>query len=174
MIDWQRLQEMLLAESEPMIRSLLAENAQRGDVIAAIGYVYEFGRGQLYFDMCANTARTAKDALAKFIKAWPQESAEEFRWNSGNYDYPRAVGRFGDEFWQELSPLDELAKHESRSQEIHDRTADMCCAVLAELARRGVLGDWSQIDFNVAALLDYEDVVKARDERIRQMIAAAP
>src|SRR5437762_13251901 len=112
MTDWQRNRMFLLENSEPVVRALLAENKDRGDVIAAVGYVFEFGRGQLCFDLCANTARNAKESLAGYLAKWPDASADEFRWNSGNYDYPGGVQeRFGGwsaAWWDELSRLDRL------------------------------------------------------------------
>jgi hypothetical protein len=175
--DWQHNKELLLKESEPMARRLLTKMKAGGDTLAAIGYVFEFGRGQLCFEMCANTARNAKESLDKHLAARPDASADEFRWNSGGFDYPAAVQvHFGDwsrELWDELSRLDRLAVQARHSKTVHKKVADTCCEVLAELARRGVLGDWSAIDFNVAALLDDVAEVKKRDTRIRKLIGSS-
>ena len=173
-MDWHRNQELLLKDSEPLILALFTENEDRGDVIAAIGYVFEFGRGQLCFELCANTARHSKESQAKYRTEWPSEPIDEFRWNSGDYDYPGAVqDRFGGwstAWWDELSRLDSLSADEGHSKVIHDGIANICCHVLAELAKRGAFGDWSVIDFNVAALLDDIEQVKKRDALIRDFI----
>jgi hypothetical protein len=172
--DWQRNRQVLFQETEPFVRGLLAKTAGEGGTLAAIGYTFEFGTGQLCFDMCANTARNAKESLARHLAAWPDASADEFRWNSGDYDYPGAVqdhfGGWSQAWWAELSRLDRLAAQGKQSKVVHQNVADVCCEVLADLARRGVLGDWSAIDFNVAALLEDVAEVKKRDRRIRKLI----
>jgi hypothetical protein len=125
-------------------------------------------------ELCANTARNAKESLAEYLAKWSDASADEFRWNSGDYDYPSGVqDRFGgwsNRWWDELARLDALAQDEKHTKNVHDGVADICCNVLAELAKRGVFGDWSIIDFNVSALLDVVAQVKRRDKRIRKMI----
>ncbi len=177
MTYWRRNRELLLETSEPLIRTLFAENKARGDVLSAIGYVYEFGRGQLCFNLCANTARNAKESLAGFLARWPNATEDEFRWNSGDYDYPGAAqgccGSWSRAWMDELRRLDRLAENKAQAETIHDHVAEICCEVLAELATRAVFGDWSVIDFNVAALLDDVDEVKKRDRRIRELIRPA-
>jgi hypothetical protein len=177
LIDWQRNKGLLLENSEPVVRALCAENKTRGDVLSAIGYVFEFGRGQLCFELCANTGRNAKESVAAYLAQWPTASADEFRWNSGDFDYSGGVqdhfGGWSASWWDELSRLDRLAADAGHSKSIHDGIADICCEVLAELASRGTFGDWSVIDFNVAALLDDVDVVKKRDARIREMLRSS-
>jgi hypothetical protein len=172
--DWRRNQELLLKDSERLIRALLAEHKKKRDPLAAIGYVFEFGSGQLCFELCANTLRHAKESLTEYLAKWPDASADEFRWNSGDYDYPGAADQFGggwsEPWWGELEWLDRLAEDPKHSKRVHDGVAKICCNVLAELARRGVLGDWSVLDFNVAALLDDVAQVKRRDRRIRKLI----
>lgn len=162
MTDWQQLKQLILDESGPCVRALSADLDSKGDSLSAVGYVYEFGRGQLCFEMCANTSRNAK------------ETAEEDRWNSGDYDYPGGVqeihGNWSDALWLELSVLDRLAQDQEQSPVVHDTVAKICCEVLAELTRSGVIGDWQQIDFNVAALLDELNEVEQRDRRIRELI----
>jgi hypothetical protein len=56
---------------------------------------------------------------------------------------------------------------------VHEGVGRICCNVLAELAGRGVLGDWKLLDFNVAALLDDIAQVKERDRFIRQLIGSS-
>jgi hypothetical protein len=171
MKDWERNRALLLAESEPIVRQLLADNETKGDRIVAIGFVYEFGRGQLYFDMCANTA-------GNFRAQFPDGVVDdEGRWNSGDYDYPGGVSdHYGDwsrTWWEELSRLDHIAKDKEQFTGLHERVAEICCAVLVELAKRGVFSDWSTIDFNVAALLDDVQLVIQRNEGIKNLIKAA-
>jgi hypothetical protein len=38
------------------------------------------------FGLCANTARNAQASLADYQAKWPDTSADEIRWNSGDYD----------------------------------------------------------------------------------------
>lgn len=170
MTDWERNRDLLLAESEPIVRQLFADSETTGDRIVAIGFVYEFGRGQLYFDMCANTA-------GNFQAQFPDGVVDdEVRWNSGDYDYPGGVsGYYGDwsrTWWDELSRLDQIANDKTQFAGVHERIAEICCAVLVELARRGVFSDWSTIDFNVAALLDDVRLVEQRNEGIKNLIKA--
>jgi hypothetical protein len=172
--DWQRNKNVLLKVSKPSVRALLAKTTGEGDTLAAISYTFEFGSGQLCFEMCANTARNAKESLARHLAAWPDASPDEVRWNSGDYDYPGAVqdhfGGWSQGWWAELSRLDHLAAQGKQSKVVHQKMADTCCEVLAALARRAGLGDWSAIDFNVAALLEDVTEVKKRDRRIRKLI----
>ena len=95
MTDWRRNEELLHKDSERLIRALFAEHEKRREPLVAIGYVFEFGRGQLCFDLCANTARTAQTSLAEYLAKYPDASADEFRWNSGDYDYPGAADQHG-------------------------------------------------------------------------------
>ncbi len=174
MIDWRRNKEVLLENSERIVRALFADYKDKGDDIAAIGYAFEFGRGQLCFELCANTARNAKDSLAEYLAKWPNASTDQFRWNSGDYDHAGGVqdhfGGWSDAWWEELSRLDRLAGDKEQSKIVHEGIANICCEVLATLASRGVFGDWSIIDFNVSALLDEVEQVEQRDKRIRNLI----
>jgi len=162
MTDWRRNEELLCEESERLIRALFAEHEKRREPLAAIGYVYEFGRGQLCFELCANTARKA------------QKLSPDDRWNSGDYDYPAAADQHGGgwskSWWDELEQLDRLAQDAEESKRIHDATARIGCNVLIQLAGRGVLGEWKLLDFNVAALLDDVAEVEERDRLIRKQI----
>lgn len=45
MIDGQHNQEVLIDESQRLVRAPWAENRERGVELVAIGYVFEFGRG---------------------------------------------------------------------------------------------------------------------------------
>lgn len=171
MVDWQRIGELLLDYSESPLRKFFSENKEKGEEIAAIGYVYEFGRGELYFDVCANSAEHAKKSFADHVAEYP-ESGDEFRWNSGDYDYSGGAvdSELSEELQTELDCLDRLAEDSSQSETVHDGFAEICCEVLAELAKRDVFGDWSVIDFNVAALLDDEQLVMKRDQDIKELI----
>lgn len=175
MIDWRRNQELLLQESEPFVRALVAKTRGDGDGLAAMGYCFEFGRGQWFFELCATTARHAKASLARRLAASSDASPDEFRWNSGNFDYPGTIqdhfGGWSQTWCAVLSRLDHLAEQEQQSPLVHHKVAGICCQVLADLARRGILGDWTTIDFNVAALLDDIAEVKKRDLRIRKLIS---
>jgi hypothetical protein len=177
MIDWPRNEELLFEDSERLIRALVAEHEKRREPLAAIGYVFEFGRGQLCFDLCANTARNAQTSLVEYLAQYPDASAEELRWNSGDYDYPGAADQYGGgwskPWWDELERLDRLAENDEESKEVHEGIGRICCNVLAELAKRGVFGNWKLLDFNVAALLDDVAEVKERDRRIRQLIGSS-
>jgi hypothetical protein len=46
-----------------------------------------------------------------------------------------------------------------------------CCEALAEIARGGLLGDVTKIDFYVGSTDENGDFVRDRDTRIRQMIS---
>jgi hypothetical protein len=115
--DWHRTQELLRQDSERLIRALLAECEKRQQPLAAIGYVFEFGRCQLCFDLCANTASHAQTSLAKYLAKYRDASADEFRWNSGDYDYPGAADQYGGgwskAWWDEVKRLDRLAEEAS-------------------------------------------------------------
>lgn len=149
---------------------------KRREPLAAIGYVFEFGRGQLCFELCANTTRHAQTSLAEHLAKYPNASADEFRWNSGDYDYPGAADQHGggwsEEWWDEIKRLDHLSEDDEESKRVHEGVGGIYCNVLAELAVRGVLGDWRLLDFNVAALLDDIAQVKERDRHIRTLIGS--
>jgi hypothetical protein len=178
MTDWRRNEKLLHKDSKRLIRALVAEHEKRREPLAAIGYVFEFGRGQLYFDLCANTAHHAQTSLVEYLAEYPDASADEFRWNSGGYDYPGAAGQHGgdwsEQWWEELERLDLLAACDKKSERVHAMVARICCKVLVDLARRGVIGDWKQLDFNVATLLDDVAQIKERDRLIRRLIALNP
>ena len=156
------------------MRALLAENRQRGDELVAVGYVFEFGRGQLEFNLCANTSVNLKRVLGALPANSPAESLDNARWNSGNFDYPAAIsdrfGGFSDEWWDVLTTLDQLAEAENNRQMVYDGTVEICCESLADLARRSVIENWQQLDLNVADLLDEIDCVMNRDKYIRSLI----
>ncbi len=176
MTDWQRNQDLLCKDSERLICALLAEHEKRREPLAAIGYVYELGRGQLCFELCANTARNAQTSLAEYQAKYPNASADEFRWNSGNYDYSGAADQYGgwsEAWWEELQRLDRVEDDEELTR-IHEDIGRICCNVLAELAGSGLLGDWRLLAFNVGALLDDVAEVMERDRHIRQLIESSP
>lgn len=127
------------------------------------------------FELCANSAKTAQKTFEKFLKKRPDASADDVRWNSGDFNYSGGLqGHFSGwsaELWEIVSDLDALAEDDDdESEQIHDRTARICSEILADLAREGVFGDWSQLDFNVAALLDPVETIKQRDAEIRSLI----
>lgn len=171
MTDWIHNQKILIEESEPIIRGLLAENQDRGDKLAAIGYVFEFGRGQLEFDLCANTSGNLKEMLEDLE---PDEPEDDVRWNSGDFDYPSGVsdsfGGFSKAWRDELARIDQLAETESNRTAIYDGIVEICCQVLADFCRRDVIEGWQQIDLNVADLLDEIEDIKNRDKYIRSII----
>jgi hypothetical protein len=175
--DWQCNQELLFKDSERLIRALFAEHVKRGEPLAAIGYVFEFGRGQPCFELCANTVRHAQRCLTEYLAKYPDGLADEVRWNSGDYDYPGAADQHGggwsESWWEEVKRLDRLAEQDEVSKLVHEGVARICCNILAELAGRGAFGDWRKLDFNVAALLDSVVEVKERDKLIRQLIGAS-
>ena len=169
-IDWARNRELLLKVCEPIVRGFVASRQASGEVVLAIGYAFEFGTKQLCFDMCANTAREADAAQQR-------TNARNKRWNSGDYNFPGGVqeefGDWGDEWWDELRALDRLAEKSDMKAAVKDGITEICCQVLAELASGGVLGDWTTVDFNVAALLDKVEVIEQRDGKIRKLIQSA-
>lgn len=177
MIDWSHNEKILLEESEPIVRALLSRTRKEGDELAAIGYVFEIGRGQLEFDLCANTRRCANERIAAYAAEYPDDSMDEVRWNSGDFDYPSGVsehfGGWSDTWWGELSRFDQLAEASPETAKlIYEGISDICCKVLAELASKGVIEDWSNLDFNIADLLDEIPVIKGRDEIVRNLILA--
>ena len=174
MIDWKKNEELLFQDSERLIRALFAHHEQTQKPLAAIGYAYEFASGQPCFELCANTVQNAQHTLAEAQSKYPDASVDEFRWNSGDYDYPGAADQHGGgwskAWWSEVERLSQWECTPEEGRKLYEGTARICCHVLAELARRGVLGDWRKLDFNVAALLDEIPEVMQRDQRIRQLI----
>lgn len=174
-IDWNRNCDLLLKTTEPIVRGFLAARHARGEVVVAIGYAYEFGSKQLCFDMCADTA-VQSDAAPRSVSLRSSEAmASDRRWNSGDYSFPGGVqesfGDWNDEWWNELRKLDRLAESQKGMQAtVHAGVAEICCQVLAHLALRGVFGDWTAMNFSVAALLDDVKIIKQRDEQIRKLI----
>lgn len=174
MNDWSHNLNILIQDSEPLIRSLLVENCSRGDEIVSIGYVFEFGRGQLEFDLCANTSRNQTAALESLGMNFTEGTKDYVRWNSGDFDFPAGVsdlfGGFSEEWYDELIRINQLAETESNRTAVYDGIVEICCQALADFARREVIEDWRQLDFNVSDLLDDVEVVKNRDKYIRSII----
>ena len=177
MFDWQRNKQLLFMNSSRLIDSLYNECEQEGDSLAAIGFVFEFGRGQLEFDLCANTSRNAKATLEEFRKQYPNESTDEFRWNSGDFDYPSAIsdrfGGFCDEWLLELRKLNQLAERQQNRKKIYEGIVEISCHVIRDLVVNGIIRDGLDLDFNVADLLDDIDVIVERDKYIRSIILDA-
>lgn len=179
MMSWQERSVLLTQESGRILSALMGKLRDDGDELAVIGFVYEFGRGALTFDWCANTVRNGR-ALSGSTGPLP----DELRWNSGDFDFPSGICCYGegwsDALWGDLLELDRLAFQEVdlpaeerlESNRIHEGVADLCCNVLATLAKRGVFGEWRQVDFSVGALLDSIEVVRRRDQQIRTLIGS--
>ena len=173
MIDWKCFKQLLAVETKREIEALFAENRKRGDTLVAVGFVFEFGRGQLEFDLCANTKRNAEQSVANYLSKYPNGSAMEIRWNSGDFDYPVANSEFSDALWDQLKNLDNLAKHERNRQVVYDNVVATCCHVMAECAQNGAIPDWNNIDLNVAELLDDMATIVERDKYIRSLVVDA-
>jgi hypothetical protein len=178
MIDWERNKKLLLDGSEAAIRKFLAVRA-KGD-LCAIGYVFELWNASPQFDLCANTTQFFQESMARHLKKWPDDSvddsAKEYRWNSGCYQYSAGLlgerAELGAAWDAESDRLHELADADPESREVYDGLIRISCDVLVELASRRVFGDWSALDFNVSEVGDAIETVQQRDREIKQRIAS--
>jgi hypothetical protein len=179
MFDWEAAKSILLSSSAEAIRSFAAD-LPAGE-ICAIGYIFELGNAHEQFDLCANTRsfyiqHAAEYRSAKYRGEFPNLSEEEIRWNSGDYEFP--AGLPGDSYrtawfpWSRVSEqLHQIAECDLNSDAVHNGLIRIGCESIAEIAQRGLLGDWSTIDFNVASVDCSIQSIMNRDREIRDLIA---
>ncbi len=138
--------------------------------------------GSLYgspppFEMSINPCAFYEAELAKAKAKDPELDETEMRWNSGYFQYPACIG-LGAEVSAISTSLNNMVDAGTvTGEEVREGMFAICCAAMAELARAGLFGDTSAIDFLVMNANDswYEDKLKTvrdRDAAIRRLIAA--
>jgi hypothetical protein len=65
----------------------------------------------------------------------------------------------------------QYAAYTQNSKQFDRDLVQTCCEALADMALTGLFGDFSQVDFWVGSTDENGDIVKARNTRIREMIA---
>lgn len=174
MIDWDLQKRLLIEATEPVVRVFQSRRPE--DRLCAIGYVFELGNANPQFDLCADTERHRREVEHAYRAKWPDTDMEAIRWNSGEYQCPAGLGTAPDELgieWCRISALlHETALDDEHLDEVYTGIIRICCDALVVLAKRGALGDWTDLDFNVSETLDDIAVVKERHAMIRAAIVA--
>lgn len=172
MIDWQRYSQLLTDGSDAALRRFFAERP--GVDIAAIGYTFELWNSSPAFNLCANTRTYFHEVKERYRKEWPSTPEDQIRWSSGDFQFCSGLlntaDELGSEWKAEYSRLHDLANQDPDSREVYDGLVRISCNALAKLAKRGLFGNWKEIDFNVAEYGDDVEVVKQRDRKIRALI----
>jgi hypothetical protein len=160
--DWDHYHRVLVDSSRAVLLRF-HEKAPKESVIA-VGYVFELWNASPQFDLCADVGTQ-------------DDQREEVRWNSGDYEFPAGLLGVADELgseWTEISArLHQSAEDQTGDGEIYRGLIDISCRALVDLARSGVLGDPTRLDFNVSEVGDDLAVVIVRNRLIHEQITRA-
>jgi hypothetical protein len=192
--DWSNTRKLLVAGSIPAFEAFFKVHPLSD--VRAIGYTWEWGQPQAAFYAVANTQKGLEEGMVsanRYVetKLTPEQAREKVRWEAGYFPFPAGLTGPNDELgkaWQhEASKLHQLVEKmmaidfnneeqfEKYSKEYEAFLAELittCCGALADIANSGILGDFQNLDFWVGSTDDNGDIVRDRDLRIRQMIAA--
>ena len=173
MIDWQKIERVLVDSSEPAIKAFFELHPRES--VSAIGYVFELWNCYPSFDLVANTRDYYQRSITEYRRKWPDSDTtdDEFRWNSGNFQYPACLiigNELGPEWESESERLHALAAVEEHFDEVHTGIVRICTGSLVALAQRGVFGDFNTIDFIVQEYDDRWSTVKERDLTIHRLL----
>jgi hypothetical protein len=169
-INWAHNQSILIAATATAVREFLSERGIND--LCAVGYEFEFGQPEPSFFLCANTLRYRGQSSAG------GSGDDDARWNSGEYEFPAGLldpqDELGPDWNRVMVDLHRLTEHgeEETLLDAYNGLVHICCQTLAELARDGLFGDWTEIDFNVSSVDDSVRTVKQRDRLIRRLIGA--
>jgi hypothetical protein len=190
--DWSHTRKLLIAGSIPAFQAFFKVHPR--ETVRALGYTWEWGQSQAAFYAVANT-QAGIDAALQTVNRYrteplnAAEALETIRWDAGYFPFPGGLTGPNDELGQaweaeatRLYDITEKMRPSDYNDEeqfaLYSRTykvflADLvttCCEALAEIARSGLLGDVSTLDFWVGSTDDNGDIVRDRDVRVRQMI----
>jgi hypothetical protein len=187
--DWQQTRQLLIAGSVPAIEAFFAVHPL--SELRAIGYTWEWGQSAAAFYLVANTAAGLAQGLIDARRYNPEADVELIRWDAGYFPYPAGLTGPDDEMgvaWeaeadrlyamtQNMMAIDtnDAAQYALYSQNYEQFLRDLvqtCCEALAKMAVNGLFGDFASVDFWVGSTDENGDIVKSRNARIRQMIAA--
>ena len=150
----------LLVESTRVVLSRFFQTHSPRDLIA-IGYVFELWNASPQFDLCAHTGSHHDERL-------------EIRWNSGDYNFPAGllgtIDELGPEWGGIVERLHQEAEDQDQSGEVYRALTEVACGALIEVAREGILGDTTKLDFNVSEVNDPLELVMERDRLIHLQI----
>jgi hypothetical protein len=191
--DWNLTRQFLVAGSIPAFKAFFAVHPLSS--VRAIGYTWEWGQSKAAFYGVANTQKGLEQGMVECNRYRPQklneaEAREMVRWEAGYFPYPAGlVGpdeEFGAAWAAEASKLHALteamrpqdynneaqyAVYERRYTAFAENLVTTCCEALAEIARVGLFDGAQDLDYWVGSTDDNGDIVRARDARIRQVIA---
>lgn len=160
--DWNQYHRVLVDSSKTVL--LRFYERQPKDSVIAIGYVFELGNVSPQFDLCANIGKC-------------HDEREDVRWNSGDYTFPAGllglVDELGSEWTKINDHLHEAAEDEQEGGEIYRGLTGISCRSLVDLARSGLLGNASRLDFNVSEVNDALAVVIDRNRAIHAQLTTA-
>ena len=160
-MDWNHITELLKQDTKSAVERFLA--GRPGESLGIIGYVFELQNCYMTFEICAEL-RSGRGVES---------------WNSGDFQHPAGLNASGDWSAPFLAAIEMLdaSDQDGNTEIIYAVLVGICVKALAELAGTGTFGNWRNIKFNVAGIIagaeDGDDVVKERDQKIRQLIAAA-
>ncbi|HBJ84161.1 MAG TPA: hypothetical protein DDZ88_09895 [Verrucomicrobiales bacterium] len=157
--DWDHYRRVLVDASKTVLRRFYERRAK--EEVIAIGYVFELWNASPQFDLCANVGAR-------------HDEREEVRWNSGDYKFPAGLLSSVDELgtnWTQISErLHQAAADQDGDGEVYQGLIGIACRALVDLARSGLFGDPTRLDFNVSEVSDSTDVVVARNRSIHEQL----
>jgi hypothetical protein len=172
MIEWQQLQTLLLDGSAAAIREFFAKHPELR--LSAIGYTFELGNNSPAFSLCANTRDNYLRAVEEYRVRWPDIGPETVRWNSGDYQFCAGLCDDANELGIEWNSEYELLHHrvidDVTAREVYVGLIRICSHVLATLAQQGALGNWQNIDFNIAEHDDSPELIRQRHQEVLALI----
>jgi hypothetical protein len=161
--DWDHHQRVLVDASKAVLLRFFEKHPKES--VIAIGYVFELWNASPQFDLCANVGSRHDDR-------------EEVRWNSGDYQFPAGllggtINELGAEWVQISDRLHLAAEDEIGEGEVYRGLIDISCRALVELARTGLFGDPTRLDFNVSEVGDSTEMVRIRNRSIHEHFTKA-
>jgi hypothetical protein len=178
LIDWDAHQQLVIADSRRAVSAFLSEAGN--PPLAAIGYWVCVGIGYASpppFAINANPRRFYEAKLAAAKASNPDFTDSQMRWDSGYFQYPACI-ELNTEVSAMATMLNDLVDTgENGSEEVNAGMIKICCSALAALARDGILGDVTNIDFVIQTANDswYENEMqhtRDRDRVVRALIMA--
>jgi hypothetical protein len=191
--DWANTRKLLIAGSIPAFEAFFKVHPR--ETVRALGYTWEWGQPRAAFYAVANT-QAGIDAALQTVNRYrtaplnAAEALETIRWDAGYFPFPGGLTGPNDELGQaweteatRLYDITEKMRPSDYNNEeqfaLYSRTYEAflaelvttCSEALAEIASRGILGDYKQIDFWVGSTDENGYNVKDRNTRIRQMIS---
>jgi hypothetical protein len=196
--DWTHTKARLITGTKSALQMFFASPQainHPARSLRAIGYTWEWGQPQPAFYVIANTAAGLAKGIADTAKYYPEDTLEEVRnrvrWDAGYFPFPAGLtgpsDELGDAWTQEANQMHafveslrakdnsdeaQYAQYCENYERFSAELVDTCCAALVDLTLAGQFADCPDIDFWVGSTDEKGEVVRARDLRIREMLAA--